>query len=73
MQYPRVQIITLVFWFLKHIEIEKQSAKFAEKLIVARLFFTISIATNKSQTRLTIKDTEASQIIETMGVLFDTI
>ena len=60
--------LTLVFQILKHIEISEHLTKFAEKLIIEHLFYTISIATNKehpapfshsenSQTRLTIRDT----------------
>ena len=60
---------TQVSWIIEHIEIKEHSVKFAEKLIVEHLFYTISIATNKrtpgifshstyNQTRLTIRDTE---------------
>ena len=59
---------TLLYQIVEHIEIKEHSAKFAEKLLVEHLFYTIFIATNKrtpgifshcinSQTRLTIRDT----------------
>ena len=38
---------TLVSWIVEHIEISEHLAKFAEKLLVEHLFYTISIATNK--------------------------
>ena len=59
---------TPVSRIVEHIEISEHSTKFAEKLIIEHLFYTISIATNNrtpgiffhcvnSQTRLTIWDT----------------
>ena len=39
--------VTLVSWIVEHIEISEHLAKFAEKLLVEHLFYTISIATNK--------------------------
>ena len=38
---------TLVSKIVEHIEISEHLTKFAEKLIVEHLFYTISIATNK--------------------------
>ena len=38
---------TLVSWIVEHIEISEHLAKFAEKLFVEHLFYTLSIATNK--------------------------
>ena len=38
---------TLVSWIAEHIEIQEHSTKFAEKLMVVQLFYSISIATNK--------------------------
>ena len=38
---------TPVSWIVEHIEISKHLAKFAEKLLVEHLFYTITIATNK--------------------------
>ena len=40
-----IQRPTLVSWILEHIEIREHLTKFAEKLIVEHLFYTISIAT----------------------------
>ena len=37
---------TLVSWIVEHMEISEHLAKFAEKLSVEHLFYTISIATN---------------------------
>ena len=56
---------TLVSWIEEHIEISEHLAKFAEKLLIEHLFYTISIAINKRtpgtfchcQMRLTIRDT----------------
>ena len=43
-------LITLVSRIVEHIEISEHLAKFAEKLLVEHLFYTISIATNQGST-----------------------
>ena len=68
LDFQIMQSTTLVSWIVEHIEISEHLAKFAEKLLIEQLFYTISIATNKrtpgtfchcanNQTRLTIRDT----------------
>ena len=62
---------TLVCRIVDHVEIKEYLTKFSEKLIVERLFYTISSATNK-RTRVTFSHCVKSQTRLTMGLLSDT-